>query len=174
MARLTRWAPAAALALAAGLLVGFVLAIRSGGPRTKRAVRALVKRTVNPVMLLLAGRRHWYAAVLRHTGRRSGRAYATPVVALPAGDAFVIPLPYGEHVDWLRNWRAAGRATLVLDGVTYDVGAPEVVDASGVAALVDERHRRAWRWYRIETFVRAPRTAAPAVVGSAARPPLAP
>jgi hypothetical protein len=39
-------------------------------------------------------------------------SYATPVVAVPAEGGFVIPLPYGEGVDWPKNVLAAGRATI--------------------------------------------------------------
>ncbi|HUH69305.1 MAG TPA: nitroreductase, partial [Mycobacterium sp.] len=54
-------------------------------------------------MLRLAGRKHWYASAIRHAGRRSGKQYATPVVADRVADGFVIPLPYGTRVDWLQN-----------------------------------------------------------------------
>jgi hypothetical protein len=78
----------------------FSVVLRHGGPRARDKVRLLNKRVLNPAMMTLAGRRHFYAAVLRHRGRRSGREYKTPVVAVPvAGDAFVVPLPYGEKVD---------------------------------------------------------------------------
>jgi hypothetical protein len=45
------------------------------------AVRVFNKYALNPVMMHLAGRKYWYAAVIRHVGRRSRQAYATPVVA---------------------------------------------------------------------------------------------
>jgi hypothetical protein len=35
-------------------------------------VRVFNKRVLNPVMLLVAGRKYWYAGVIEHTGRRSG------------------------------------------------------------------------------------------------------
>jgi hypothetical protein len=69
----------------------------------KSSVRDAVRRfnnyLLNPAMMHLAGRKYWYAAVIRHTGRRSGRSYATPVVADRVGDAFILPLPYGTGVD---------------------------------------------------------------------------
>ena len=75
------------------VLTLFSLALRYGGPRVRDKIRVLNKRLLNPAMMNLAGRRHWYAAVIRHTGRRSGKEYTTPVVAEPvAGDTFVIPL----------------------------------------------------------------------------------
>ena len=69
----------------------------------KNAVRVFNKRVLNPVMLSMAGRKHWYAAAIRHTGRRSSKRYVTPVLADRFADGFVIPLPHGTGVDWLRN-----------------------------------------------------------------------
>jgi hypothetical protein len=36
-------------------------------------VRRFNRRWLNPVMLRMAGRRHWYSARLEHVGRRSGK-----------------------------------------------------------------------------------------------------
>ncbi len=97
--RLVAFASLPVVALMAALAL-FSVVLRHGGPRARDKVRLLNKRVLNPAMMTLAGRRHFYAAVLRHRGRRSGREYKTPVVAVPvAGDAFVVPLPYGEKVD---------------------------------------------------------------------------
>jgi deazaflavin-dependent oxidoreductase (nitroreductase family) len=92
------------------------------------------KRIVNPLMLCLAGRRHWYAARIEHVGRRSGATYATPVVARRIHDGYAVPLPYGETVDWLRNLRAAGRAVLVADGTRQVVTDPRVVPFADIEA----------------------------------------
>lgn len=151
----SRFSGGVAVALAAvGLLVAFFMALRYGGPRTKDAIRVFNKWVINPLIMTMAGRRHWYAAVLRHTGRRSGRAYSTPVVAVPVEGGFVVPLPYGEGVDWLKNVLAAGRATLVDHGTTYHVVSPQVLDAAVVFPMLDPRHRRTWENYHIERFVR--------------------
>lgn len=137
----------------------FSLVLRYGGPRVRDEIRVLNKHVLNPAMMNLAGRRHWYAAVIRHTGRSSGREYATPVVAVPvAEDAFIIPLPYGEGVDWLKNVLAAGRAWVEAKGETYDVFEPEVIDAGAALPLLDERHRRTWRRFGIERFLKLKRT----------------
>src|SRR5215216_1084130 len=127
-------------------LILFSLVLRYGGPRVRDKIRLLNKRVLNPAMMNLAGRRHWYAAVIRHRGRRSGREYATPVVAVPvAGDVFIIPLPYGEEADWLKNLLAAGRATIEAKGEIYETVEPEVIGAAEASPLLDERHRRTWR-----------------------------
>ena len=81
-------------------------------------VKQFNKHLLNPVMLLLAGRKHWYASAIEHVGRKSGHAYTTPVVAGRVPGGFVMPLPYGTEVDWLRNVLAAGTATLRSGGVT--------------------------------------------------------
>ncbi|HEV2026905.1 MAG TPA: MFS transporter, partial [Candidatus Dormibacteraeota bacterium] len=49
------------------------------GPRARRVIR-FVARFVNPIVLLVAGRR-WMPVVgiIHHRGRRSGRDYATPI-----------------------------------------------------------------------------------------------
>jgi deazaflavin-dependent oxidoreductase (nitroreductase family) len=133
----------------------FSVALRYGEPRVRDKIRLLNKHVLNPAMMNLAGRRHFYAAVIRHRGRRSGREYATPVVAVPvAGDAFVIPLPYGEDVDWLKNVLASARAMVEARGETYEIVEPEVIGAAEAFPLLDERHRRTWRRFGIERFLR--------------------
>ena len=66
--------------------------------------------------------------VIRHTGRKSGRQFATPIALMHTRDGFVIPLPWGEKTDWCRNVRAAGGAVVRWGGKDYAVSAPEVID----------------------------------------------
>jgi len=117
-------------------------------------LRHFTKHVLNPAMRLAAGRRHWYAAALHHVGRRSGRAYTTPVVAEPVPGGFVIPLPYGADVDWLRNIRAAGRETIRVGGCEYTVGEPTVLSASEALPQVREKRRRVWRRLGIGSYLR--------------------
>jgi deazaflavin-dependent oxidoreductase (nitroreductase family) len=127
-------------------------ATQAGSPRMA-AVRKFNKRILNPVMRLAAGRRHWYAAALHHVGRRSGRPYTTPVVAEPVDGGFLIPLPYGTDVDWLRNLRAAGRATIDVRGRGYTLYDPRVIDAALALPMVREARRRVWRRLGIEHYL---------------------
>jgi deazaflavin-dependent oxidoreductase (nitroreductase family) len=120
----------------------------------KNAVRVFNKHVLNPVMMNLAGRKHWYAAVIRHTGRRSGKSYATPVVADRVADGFILPLPYGTGVDWLRNMLASGRAAVTVAGETFDVTAPEIIDAATAMPQLSLRHRRAFQQFGIDNFVK--------------------
>lgn len=117
---------------------------RTAGSRQSR-IRAFNKRVLNPLMLTVAGRRYWYAAALHHIGRRSGRAYTTPVVAEPVSGGFVIPLPYGTGVDWLRNIQATGRAGIDVHGRTYTVTDPRVIDGGQALPMVRAGRRRVWQ-----------------------------
>ena len=66
-------------------------------------------------------------AVLKHVGRRSGRAYETPLGACSFGDGFILPLAYGTEVDWCRNVMAAGTCTLRWKGQEYVLERPEII-----------------------------------------------
>lgn len=118
------------------------------------AVRVSNRYLLNPLMLRLAGHKHWYASAIRHTGRRSGKQYVTPVVADRTADGFVIPLPYGTRVDWLRNVLAAGRATIASRGETYDVAQPELIDAATALPTVSADHRRTFQRVGIERYLK--------------------
>src|SRR6478609_5333099 len=67
------------------------------------AIRRFNRRYYNRLILMFAGERGQLYSVVRHVGRRSGQRYETPVVAEPVDDGFIIALPYGSEVDWLRN-----------------------------------------------------------------------
>jgi deazaflavin-dependent oxidoreductase (nitroreductase family) len=108
----------------------------AGPPGISRPIRRLA-RTLGPLALPLAGRRRMpLYAVLRHTGRRSGARYATPVVAFHTADGFLIPLPFGDRTQWARNLFAAGGGGLRKGGHDHDIGAPRIVDRGTVAPLL--------------------------------------
>lgn len=125
-------------------------------PRQLRdVVRLSNKYLLNPVMLRLAGTRYWYASLVHHTGRQSGKEYATPVVAERVGDWLIIPLPYGTQVDWLRNVLTAGRARVTTKGATYEIGSPEIIDATEALPLLTRDRRRTFERTGIRHFLRA-------------------
>ncbi|WIM92876.1 nitroreductase/quinone reductase family protein [Actinoplanes oblitus] len=119
------------------------------------AVRQFTKRVLNPVMRTMAGRRHWYAAALHHTGRNSGRAYTTPVVAEPVPGGFLIPMPYGSGVDWQRNLRAAGRATIDLHGRRSTLTGFQVIGPDQALPRVRPARRWVWRRLNVKDFLYA-------------------
>ncbi|OCB33377.1 nitroreductase [Mycobacterium malmoense] len=126
------------------------------------AIRLHNKYLLNPLMLRLAGRKHWYASTVRHTGRRSGKEYTTPVVADRTADGFVVPLPYGTRVDWLQNVLAAGRATISSRGESYQVAQPEVIDAATALPMLSAEHKRTFARLGIEHYLEVRDAAPPA------------
>lgn len=123
-------------------------------PPFQRLIRKSNKHLLNPLMMRLAGRRWWYASVVRHVGRRSGRSYATPIVADRVGDTLLVPLPYGTQLDWVRNVLTAGRAEIVHKGQTYRVSSPELLDYTQALPLLPRERRRTFERVRIGHFLR--------------------
>jgi len=101
---------------------------QAGPARRSLPIRSLA-RAVEPVASHLAGSR-WFPlwAILRHTGRTSGRTYATPVVAMTTPDGYVIPLPFGDATQWARNLFAAGGGSIRFAGREHRIGEPQIVD----------------------------------------------
>ena len=123
-------------------------------PHVRDSVRSFNKHVLNPAMMALAGRRYWYAAVIAHTGRNSGKPYSTPVVAVKVPDGIIVPLPYGTGVDWLRNVLAAGSATITNKGRTYDVVRPEVIDAATAEPQLPASRRWILRAANVDSYVK--------------------
>jgi deazaflavin-dependent oxidoreductase (nitroreductase family) len=65
-------------------------------------------------------------AVLRHVGRKSGKQYRTPVVAFPSVAGYVIPMTYGQDVDWARNMLKAKGGEVVQFGRRHAVRNPRI------------------------------------------------
>ncbi|ORA79856.1 nitroreductase [Mycobacterium malmoense] len=118
-----------------------------------RVVRTSNKYLLNPLMGLLAGRKNSYAAAIRHTGRKSGKQYSTPVGAERTQDGFIIPLGYGTQVDWLQNVLAAGQATVSAKGETHDVTEPELINAATALPMLSPRRRRTFERLGIAQYL---------------------
>ena len=95
-----------------------------------KELRAKLLKSYDAVILKIAGGPFSPYAVLTHIGRRSGRAYQTPLGASPLGDGFVLGLAFGENSDWCRNVLAAGKCTLKWHGQEYALEKPEIIPAS--------------------------------------------
>lgn len=127
--------------------VGFVVVIeiaidalriwswRSRNPRALHLVKRFNKCVENPIRVRFAGR-SGVTAIVHHLGRRSGKPYATPVIAHQSEQIVIIPLPYGTDVDWLRNVRAVGQAVVDLEGRRFQVHGPVIVDIDDVVDLL--------------------------------------
>lgn len=118
-----------------------------------RAIRVFNKHVLNPIAGRGAGRKDSVHGIIRHTGRKSGKQYSTPVGIECVPDGFVIPLGYGARVDWLQNVLAAGRGAVVVRGATYDVCEPEVIDAAAALPMLEPRPRRRYERLGIEQYL---------------------
>jgi hypothetical protein len=74
---------------------------------------------------------------------------------------FVIPLPYGTQVDWLRNVLAAGHATLDVRGTTVAVDEPVVLPSNQVLPLLPSTRAAFWRMMPTISFLQVRTTPEP-------------
>lgn len=123
-----------------------------------RIVMGPMTRVLNPLIRKAAGRKHiGMLAQVHHRGRRSGRAYVTPVTARPVDDRFLVALTFGSQSDWCRNVLAAGGCTLRWKEHDYNVTEPRLINRQG--ALPDARlafklpERIGFRVLRIKQFL---------------------
>jgi deazaflavin-dependent oxidoreductase (nitroreductase family) len=94
-------------------------------PLPKRLARFNLVVT-NPVLEPFARRLPGFAVVC-HVGRRSGRAYRTPVNLFRDGDRYVISLTYGSDSQWVRNVLAAGAVDVETRGKRVHLAEPRIV-----------------------------------------------
>ncbi len=123
-------------------------------------LRRLTRYVFNPITLRRAGQADYQYAALHHVGRKSGRAYTTPIAAEPIVDGFVITLPYGDDTNWCQNVLAAGEATLDVRGETTRVINPRVVDLASIQGQVGPALVRKWRRLAIPEVLRVDRSPA--------------
>jgi deazaflavin-dependent oxidoreductase (nitroreductase family) len=95
---------------------------RSGGPRVPFFVPLF-----NPIArrLLRVGLPLGPNALLTVTGRKTGQPRSTPVAVVDLGDRRWVIGTFGE-VNWVRNLRAAGQATITSNRRTQPVSAVEL------------------------------------------------
>jgi deazaflavin-dependent oxidoreductase (nitroreductase family) len=124
------------------------------GPRTRRVVR-FVAQFVNPIVVLIAGRR-WMpiVGILHHVGRRSGHSYATPLGMRRLGDSFVMPRTFGEDAAWYRNVLAAGGCRVTYLGKGYALVEPEVIDYATAEPAFPRYERLQFRLIGINEYLR--------------------
>jgi deazaflavin-dependent oxidoreductase (nitroreductase family) len=98
------------------------------------------RHITNPIQRLWAG---WAPTmgILEHVGRKSGKAYRTPLTVFPTDDGLAILLTYGPDRDWLKNITAAGGGQMRRYGKSFAVSDPQVVPKSMAAPIVNRRWR---------------------------------
>jgi deazaflavin-dependent oxidoreductase (nitroreductase family) len=98
------------------------------------ALRKFNRAILNPINRSLIAGRFSFCSLIYHIGRRSGKEFATPVMAVIKDGHIYIPLTYGADTDWYLNVKAAGFCRVKIKGKVYSAGNPEQVDATGAAA----------------------------------------
>jgi deazaflavin-dependent oxidoreductase (nitroreductase family) len=122
-----------------------------------RRLFVAVTRISSPITLRIAGSELipvW--GVLHHRGRKSGRAYATPLAVLATADGFLLPLPFGEGTDWCRNVRAGG-GVIRWRGIDQRVEQPEIISAAEASPGFSAVLRPIVRVMGIKKFLRVRR-----------------
>jgi deazaflavin-dependent oxidoreductase (nitroreductase family) len=125
---------------------------RRRAPFRRRLAR--FNRTVaNPVMRLVAG---WLPpfAIVEHRGRKTGRGYATPVLAFGTGDGLVVGVLYGTPSDWVSNALAANRAHVKRLGTACEYEQPRLVGRDEGLRLLPAIIRGAFGLLGVRAFLR--------------------
>jgi deazaflavin-dependent oxidoreductase (nitroreductase family) len=116
----------------------------------QRGLRQLTK-VIRPLALRSAGKQGSSTSVVRHVGRKTGRPYDTPVVAVNHNGTVYIALPYGERTDWLKNVLVSGSATVMSGGDRYDVDRPEVIPMAEATEFFGAKEQRLQRRFGVKT-----------------------
>jgi len=113
----------------------------------------------NPVVRRFAG---WLPplAIVLHRGRRTGRAFATPVLAFGTADGLVVGVLYGIDSDWVRNVQAAGRAQVRRRGVVRDYQRARFVSSEEGVRLLPAPVGVVFRALKVRGFIRLETAAA--------------
>ena len=124
-----------------------------------QAVLRRVTQATRPLAMRSAGTELSSTSVVRHVGRRSGRSYETPVVAVEHDDSFLIALPYGERTDWMKNVLASGKATIVTYGQAFEVDQPQVIPMADATRYFRPKEQKLHRRFAVDTCLRVHRIA---------------
>lgn len=90
-----------------------------------RRVARFNRRFLNRLTLRVAGHLPGFA-IVTHVGRKSGRAYRTPVNAFRTDGEYIIALTYGRGSDWVKNVMAAGSCELQTRGRWVRLSDPRI------------------------------------------------
>src|SRR2546423_2041677 len=109
---------------------------------------------LNRIVTRIAGKRYVPLYILlRHRGRRSGRAYGAPVVGMRVAGGFAILMAFGEGADWYRNMVAAGGATIRQHGTEHQLVDPAAIDPDSATSPFPDWQRPVFRALGIRRFL---------------------
>lgn len=90
-------------------------------------------------------------AVIHHTGRRSGVAYATPLKLFGEGDTRIVALTYGPRAQWFQNVRVGG-GVVETDGMVRTIERADHVGRETAWAQLPRHVRMALRILTVHDF----------------------
>src|SRR4051794_39088214 len=98
--------------------------------RMRRGFFWVLKNTLNRLTLRLARAGVGPFSVLRHTGRKTGTTFETPLILAETADGdLVAELTYGPAVNWYRNLVAGGDATVLRGRREWRIVGVDPLDA---------------------------------------------
>ena len=106
-----------------------------GGMQLPQWLARFNRHFTNPIQRMWAG---WTPAfgILEHVGRKSGKAYRTPLNVFSTDDGVAILRTYGPERDWLKNITAAGGARMRRHGKAIELTDPQVMPKAEAAPSV--------------------------------------
>ncbi len=117
-------------------------------------VTRAIARVTAPLGRPLAGRRFFPLwAVVHHRGRRTGSRYEVPVAIRVSDEAFVVPLPWGDRTQWLRNVVSAGGCSIRWRGVDHHVTDPRIIGLPEAGPAFSPVQRWALRNAGVSSFL---------------------
>jgi deazaflavin-dependent oxidoreductase (nitroreductase family) len=115
-------------------------------------LRKFNRSIFNPIIKLFAG--HFFYSLVFHIGRRSGKNYSTPVVAIKKGEFIFIPLPYGANTDWFLNVQAKGECVVKIKGKLFSSTYPEIIDSTIALSAFPSIFQGAFKRASINQYLR--------------------
>ena len=93
-------------------------------------------------------------SLITHWGRTSGRVYRIPALATYVDQWIIIPLSYGDHVDWLRNILAQDKCQILHKKDQFAATHLEIIPWDAALSHLPEGLRKTFARFHIETFLR--------------------
>ncbi|MDX9851184.1 MAG: hypothetical protein RBT01_11795 [Anaerolineaceae bacterium] len=121
--------------------------------RILNGIRYFNKYLLNHITLLFAGTKAGPFSKMIHIGRKSGKIFETPVVATYIDDRVLIPLTYGDQVDWLKNILAQGGCEIIYSNTRRKAVGPTVISAKAAFIILPEKRRRIFERFKLEKFL---------------------
>jgi deazaflavin-dependent oxidoreductase (nitroreductase family) len=126
--------------------------VKRNGPLPRGFAR-FNRRFANPVIRHVAGS-IGPLTLIRHRGRRTGRAFSTPVMSFTTDDGLVIGVVYGSNSDWVKNVCTSPRVEVKRRGQSRQYEAARLVERDQGLDLVPAIVRGAFRALGVRHFVR--------------------